>query len=340
MIFPLIPKRVLRMSREVRGMNPDNLVQKELELQQAKERIQQLEKELDNCRTQVFQSIPAFDVSDAWILEELTTMRENLSNWVEGLPEIFRFRNAWEIVVEDRALISHIRARPGMFPQGFSRAQTEILAQCLFRVLLSDLFEVVLVGTSPDECRVLENIQNGIRCLEPSKDPKSIDVWKSDTLRAYTSQPHYQEQLTTHCNHLTDEIWTLLTNFQFTKGLDWEHKFQRLREQIIGQAAELSSKMSCSIEKYRCEWYQDSEPCFNGLIRKRDIKKFTVMDALTHNKVSNARFTAFPDDAEIGHLLLVMYHALFRCGREGQNDILIQKAVILVRIDIDESRQS
>lgn len=147
----------------------DDLLQKELELQQAKERIQQLEKDLDNCRAQVFESIPAFEVSDTSILEGLTTLRESLSNWVEGLPEISQFQSTWELATRDFNVTSHISATPGIFPQGFSASQTEILEQWLFLELLLGLFETVLVGASPSDSDAIETLCDGIHRLEPKK---------------------------------------------------------------------------------------------------------------------------------------------------------------------------
>lgn len=59
------------------------------------------------------------------------------------------------------------------------------------------------------------------------------------------------------------------------------------------------------------------------------------MDARTHNKIPKTKFTHLPGHAKIGDLLLVIYPALFRVGREGQDDVLIEKATILIRVQED-----
>ena len=60
------------------------------------------------------------------------------------------------------------------------------------------------------------------------------------------------------------------------------------------------------------------------------MTKPTLIDVLTHQKIRGSKFTDLPDDAKIGNILLVMYPALFRCGKDGQNEIQIEKAVILI----------
>jgi hypothetical protein len=332
-----------------------DVLQKEIELQKAKERIERLEKELDECRTQVFGSIPSFEVTDASILEGLTTLRWSLSNWVEGLPDIQNFQRAWQNTVRNHHWMSRLRAEPDMFPDGLPAAQSELLEQWLFSILLRCVFEVVLVGASSSDLRVLQGLQDGIHRLEPRKgilkslvgtiymlnpfhtDPKSIDLWKSDLLRAYASQPRYREQLTTRCGGVTKTTVDFMVGFIFTEETDWAHKFNRYREQIIEPAAELSLKMSCSTKQYRWEWYEGNEWFSDGLVRKRDIEHFTIVDARTHNRIPRDKFTEFSDDATIGDLLLVVYPALFRCGKDVQKDILIEKAVIIIRLN--EPRQ-
>lgn len=101
-------------------------------------------------------------------------------------------------------------------------------------------------------------------------------------------------------------------------------------EQIVKPAVDLSTKMSCAPEQYRWNWYIDSKWYFDGIVRKRDMTKHTLIDVLTHQKIRESKFADLPDDAKIGNILLVMYPALFRCGKDGQNEIQIEKAVILI----------
>ena len=54
------------------------------------------------------------------------------------------------------------------------------------------------------------------------------------------------------------------------------------------------------------------------------MTKPTLIDVLTHQKIRESKFADLPDDAKIGNILLVMYPALFRCGKDGQNEIQIE----------------
>lgn len=110
-------------------------------------------------------------------------------------------------------------------------------------------------------------------------------------------------------------------------------KFDRFMEQIAKPAAELAVKMSCSPEQYHWDWYVDSEWYTKAVVRKSDMSNFTIVDALTHQNIRIAKFKDLPDDTKIGDLLLVMYPALFRCGKKGERNIQIEKAVILIRVN-------
>ncbi|XHG03294.1 hypothetical protein AWENTII_006609 [Aspergillus wentii] len=74
----------------------ESLAQKESELRKANRRILKLEDELDDCHAQIFRFIPTYEISDATISNEYIQLRENVSNWMEGLPDITRFADTYE----------------------------------------------------------------------------------------------------------------------------------------------------------------------------------------------------------------------------------------------------
>lgn len=110
-------------------------------------------------------------------------------------------------------------------------------------------------------------------------------------------------------------------------------KFNRFMEQIAKPAAGLAIKMSCSPEQYYWDWYIGSEWYAKAVVRKSDMSNFIIVDALTHQNIRIAKFKDLPDGAKIGDLLLVMYPALFRCGKKSERNIQIEKAVILIRVN-------
>lgn len=161
-------------------------------------------------------------------------------------------------------------------------------------------------------------------------DSDAINKWKSDTLRAYANHAFDQDQVHKECNLTAGRICKYAKQFNFKSFVLWWPKRDRLLEQIVKPAVDLSIKMSCAPEQYRWNWYIDSKWYFDGVVSKRDLGKFTLIDVLTHQKIRESKFANLPDDAKIGSILLVMYPALFRCGKDGQNDIQIEKAVILI----------
>lgn len=127
----------------------------------------------------------------------------------------------------------------------------------------------------------------------------------------------------------------MMSHLQFATPINWDHKLPvaKYEEQIANPAAELAILMRCSrLKNYRWEWYDEIEWHSNGIVRKMGLEMLTVMDIETHNKVSTASFNELPNTAIIGDLLFVIYPALFRCGRNGDQDIQVAKAVITVHV--------
>ena len=166
--------------------------------------------------------------------------------------------------------------------------------------------------------------------LGPFLDFDTINKWKSDTLQAYITCGLDQDQVHKECSRVAATTCTCLSNFTFKEPVTWNPKTDRLMEQIVKPAVDLSTRMSGAPEQYRWNWYIDSKWYFDGIVSKHDMGKFTLIDVLTHQKIRESKFANLPDDAKIGNILVVMYPALFRCGKDGQNDIQIEKAVILI----------
>ena len=124
------------------------LSQKERELQQAEEYIKQLETDLDSCHAQIFRSIPTYEVSDATISEEFTRICENLTNWVEVLPEFTISRDTFQDVLKEFEL--HYLVDEFLIEsQDLILAQSEIISRVIFQHLFNELFRVWLPGASP-----------------------------------------------------------------------------------------------------------------------------------------------------------------------------------------------
>lgn len=170
-------------------------------------------------------------------------------------------------------------------------------------------------------------------------DPDAIDLWMSDTLRAYNA---FQGQGHEHQAHkeVTKSICALLCKLPFKEPIDWERKCARFTEQIVKPAAGLSLIMSCSSEQYQWEWYFNSRWYYKAVVSKCEMNNFTIMDALTHQIIRTMTFENLPDNAKIGGLLLVISPALFRYEKLEKKVIQIEKAVILICVTVDASTHS
>ena len=160
-------------------------------------------------------------------------------------------------------------------------------------------------------------------------DYEVINLWRSDTIRAYISGQQQQDYVQVKCSKLKAKLRELFGFFDF----DVNHKFSGLEEQILIPAAELAIEMSCTPEKYQWLWCLNRFP--GCIVRKRHLDCFNIMDVATHNKISKNKYNHVRETEEIGKLLLVMFPALYRRGRKGKHDILIEKATILIRVNSD-----
>ena len=105
---------------------------------------------------------------------------------------------------------------------------------------------------------------------------------------------------------------------------------------MIQTAAQLALEMARSPQQYHWEWYEDSEWYSRGIAIKQDLERFTVLDIQRHGKIQSGKFADLPADKKIGDLLFVMYPSLFRREKEGQADIQLEKAVIVIRVNQEE----
>lgn len=95
-------------------------------------------------------------------------------------------------------------------------------------------------------------------------------------------------------------------------------------------------KMSCSPESYRWDWYDQASR--SNRVLKEHLDLVVAMDAQTHNKISRKVLDRFSERQELGTLLLVIFPALYRRGRKREQDVLINRATVLIRVDNFEPR--
>lgn len=152
----------------VTSMEAD-LLQLELKLQQARERIQQLENALQDSTSRIFQSLSTYEISDAQISEEYDTLRECVSNWLDGFPNATRLNRNLKRALGGQAWNMVQRANVAMFPEGFDAAQTEILTRVVFKAIWDILFHPWFATASVRDQELMKTLEDGMALLEPKR---------------------------------------------------------------------------------------------------------------------------------------------------------------------------
>ncbi|GMG11697.1 unnamed protein product [Aspergillus oryzae] len=294
--------------------------QMEQQLENAHQRIQKLEVEL---QTRIFRSMPDYQVSDASISEDFLVIRDSLCEWMEGFPDIRSFTETLDNAIHRRGIDKNMFTFPRELQLEFDHAQTEILTMISFGIIREHVLESLVGVPLPTEYRRLLIFI----------DIENINLWRSDTVRAYATTQAYKDKIVQHCSGLAGYLRGFFGCFSFEEPFDWDQKLRRLEKQILPQIAALALKLSCSPERYYWEWYPDLDWTQPIVFHKRNLSNFITMDAHTHHTLNpqTARFANMQDNAPIGVVLLILHPALFRLVPGSQNDILIQKAVVVIQ---------
>ncbi|GAA85081.1 similar to An16g05280 [Aspergillus luchuensis IFO 4308] len=304
-----------------------------------KQRNQDLEEQLQECQARILKFTLSSDLSDTTVLQEFVKIRDNLSNWVEGLPEICTgFDTHLECALKEFQCYLHIVGGINSYPQGVLEVQSELLMHVVFCRLEVGLLKASVPGMLASDEALLSDLDAGMVSLQSKKDIENLNLWKTNTIRAYVACQRYERGVNEEYNGIIDKLYNLFTCFDFEHHVNWNNKMERLRDDILEPAASLATKMSSSPSRYRWEWYHEAHfP--QRVVRKYHLELFIVQDARTHNRIPIANVETLPDETAIGELLVIVFPALFRCADSGHEEIQIEKAVILVRANEDLQRQ-
>ncbi|KAF9886680.1 hypothetical protein FE257_011194 [Aspergillus nanangensis] len=305
----------------------EKLQQQEQKLKEATQHSKRLQKELQDCQNQIFRSLPIDVLTDATVSEEYFKIQDVCSSWVEGLPDIQKFAHAFTSAIEQSDI--KLRFDVDGFPHDPSAAQSEYLTIAFFSLIWTEIFEPSLIGASPSDQRLLVELQDGLAKVKPKKDLESIGRWKADAANAYMSREGYHKAVADTIEKLHQRMLAFLLCFNFEKEFDLQDKLQVFKEDIIDPAAKLAISMSSTINHYRWEWY-DGYPGCN--VWKHDLKRVELLDVSTHQKIPERRFAGLSDKHLIARYLFTMFPAIFRRGGEGQEEVKVQKAVVVVHL--------
>ncbi|PLN77815.1 hypothetical protein BDW42DRAFT_202481 [Aspergillus taichungensis] len=308
----------------------NQLTQKDKGLQEAESRIRYLEKELSGSHIKLPNYVSDYQISDAKIQEGLRILRDNISNWVESFPDTLIFEELFVRKISKEVLLKLMPGWTHSFPNGPDDAQMELMTSVIFKLTWNCLFKGSILGNQTHQ-ELLSHIQEGMSYLSPRIDLESMNAWKADTIRAYMAHPRYREVAETRYRNLKGSIYRFLGDFYRFDESHWEHKLERFMMQIASPAAELAARMASSPSQYG--WLM----CFpvhkqfpEQVVRKNHLKRFTIIDAESHNKIQFSDLESFNDSDMIGVFLALVFPGLSRCGEEGHSNVLIEKPVILI----------
>ncbi|OJJ71830.1 hypothetical protein ASPBRDRAFT_30216 [Aspergillus brasiliensis CBS 101740] len=328
------------------------------EISKLKQRNQKLEEQLHDCQDRILKFSLSSDLSDTTVLQEYVKIRDNLSNWVEGLPEICKgFDTQLGCALEGFQCRLHLLGDINSYPQGLFGVQSEIMMHMVFCRLEVGLLKASVPGMLASDEALLTDLHAGMLSLQsqkgmqherrhearPSESVTLIDVeilslWRTNTIRAYVACQRYEEGVNEDCKDIIDDLYNVFLWFDFEHTVNWNSKMERLMDDILKPATSLATKMASSPSQYRWEWY--GEAFFpQRVVRKHHVEQFIVQDACTHQRIPIAKFASFPNDTPVGELLVIIFPALFRRGENGHEDIQIEKAVILIRANENLQRQ-
>ncbi|KAH8432174.1 uncharacterized protein LDX57_009815 [Aspergillus melleus] len=276
-------------------------------LKDANQHIQMLEAELQACQMRLSRFIPDYQLSDTTIREKVIELQESVSNWAEEFPNDEDFQHSLDLAYGKFQFPKGTNTWGMEYPGWLFVAQSEILISITWWHICQTLFMPLVIASS-DDLRVLQKLDTGITKIDPKKDQELVNLWRSDTIRAYVSGQQQQDYVQMKCSKLKAKLREIFGFFDFQFEFDEDHKFSSLEEQILIPAAELAIELSCSPEKYKWLWRMNNFP--GCIVRKGHLDCFNIMDVATHNKISKNKYNHVHETAEIGKLLLVMFPAL------------------------------
>ncbi|KAE8155660.1 hypothetical protein BDV40DRAFT_294163 [Aspergillus tamarii] len=165
------------------------------------------------------------------------------------------------------------------------------------------ILEPLVVAAPPADQELLGHIYGMMSMLEPGK-------------RACTATQVYNDKIIQCCFGLAEYLRGLFSYFSCEETVDLDQKLGRLEQQILPQIAVLALRMKCSPEQY---WW-DGDRDFDW-----------TQPIIVYKSYLTARFANMQDDVPIGVALLGLYSALFRSVPGTQNDVLIQKAAVVIQ---------
>lgn len=353
-----LEKEVARVSELLKRTVADKLASEKLRKESEME-VHRLKKAIDEMTDENFRSLPTAQISDSQIGEEYHLLCSQIEDWIDTeFPNLEGCFDAieWQLVTEDRFKAlggdSYVNSVEFDAIWKYPGADYSILRRMIQRCLDIGIFDRKSYFVAlADDGKVLENVENGMRSLEPRMgklneelfplsppnsiaDEQTIETWRSNALRALSARPEYQHHLENYLREYSGFVHQFLERL-FPRDRDTQKAMESFHANITIPAAKLASNMRLFSQSYFLDKSTQERGNNGNRILKKDLKRCTLVDVKTDQAVVAARFRQLGDSDKIGKEVFIIHPSLVRKGRGNAPNLVVRHPVILVRLDGD-----
>ncbi|KAL9116713.1 MAG: hypothetical protein Q9187_006757 [Circinaria calcarea] len=292
-----------------------------------------LRQELQACKDDLFCLQPMLQTPDTEIIRQYDIVCQQVSNWID--EEIFQLeQKRTEDETHGMPLVLDVD-HPGAMEllQRVPEAGEYMIASIIHAYLQEKVLgkHVYCFGLSEDLVRNLECIEQGMSKLEPRRDLKTIDNWRSETLKAIAEHPSFNKERTRVLQELTTDLLENLGSF-FPIHPKSNTSSMRLYEQVFVPAAKLALEIQLSSTHYEFSPRMPSFPTLGYEAAVMDNLKYnTLIDVSTRRKLKPDNPVIARKDGKIGYPLLLLEPSLSRVDISTKRNL--RKPVFLVELE-------
>ncbi|KAI4195682.1 MAG: hypothetical protein LQ346_003375 [Caloplaca aetnensis] len=325
------------------------------ELESTRSENNALKQQLQACKDDLFRMQPKSEVPDSIVAQAYDDLHEHISTWVEG--EISRFE------------ANHRHGRFGPLPDLFHHANEtaikkflaahptsggEYLVQCVIQTMLQETIfdpEILLLGLDRGYAALLQGIERNMAEAQPPKgntrcqwdfdrewalslldtDPKSINIWRSETLNALSATQDVQQGRRKAVECATRSIFERVAEY-LPIIINSQQSLNSLRNRVVAPAAKLADTIRTSSTTYEFKYTTKmllSITAYN--VTQQNLSGYRLVDIDTRKTLKPDSPVEASGNGQIGSGIMVLAPALYRCD-PGREALQIVKATFLIQL--------
>ncbi len=325
------------------------------ELESTRSENNTLKQQLQACKDDLFRMQPKSEVPDSTVAQAYDDLHEHISTWVEA--EISRFE------------ANHRHGRFGPLPDMFHHANEtaikrllaayptsggEYLVRCVVQTMLQETIfdpKIVLLGLDKGHAALLQRIQRKMAGARPPKgntrchgysdregalssldtDPKSIHIWRSETLLALSATRVVREGRQKAVVHATHSIFEQVAKY-FPIIISNKQSLDSLHDRVVAPAAKLADIIRTSSTTYE---FKSATETFLFLtaynFTQQNLSDYRLVDIDTRKTLKADSPVEASGNGQIGSGIMVLTPALYRCD-PGRETLQLVKATSLIQL--------